>query len=181
LIPVVNNEFYHRWFLLDLLCLHSSVLCKNSVTSLSLAGVSPNFPIVFCIKSLMLDLTLHSDQTQPLLCASVCQFTQRFAHPRLETRSMQTKGPRWSVATYLAGALGSASQMLRREIHGFAYARITNVHMLFFHDWKHDVSSSPRKQNHSCILPSCLHSRKCFLLPLPGHFYPPRLTQDQIL
>ena len=98
MIPVVNNEFYPRWFLLDLLCLHSSVLCKNPVTSLYLAGVSPNFLIVFCIKSLMLDLTLHSDPTQPLLCASVCQFIRRFAHPRLETRSTQTKGPRGSAA-----------------------------------------------------------------------------------
>ena len=58
LIPVVNNEFYPRWFLLDLLCLHSSVLCKNPVTSLYLAGVSPNFLIFYCIKSLMLDLKI---------------------------------------------------------------------------------------------------------------------------
>ena len=78
MIPVVNNELYPRWFPLDLLCLHSSVLCKNPVTSLYLAGVSANFLIVFCIKSLMLDLTLHSDPTQPLLCASVCQI-----HPKL--------------------------------------------------------------------------------------------------
>ena len=98
LIPIVNNELYLRWFLLDLLCLHSSVLCKNPVTSLYLAGMSPNFLIVFCIKSLMLDLTLHSDTTQPLLCASVYQFIRRFAHPRLETRSTKTKGPRESVA-----------------------------------------------------------------------------------
>jgi hypothetical protein len=84
LIPVVNNEFYPRWFLLDLLCLHSSVLCKNPVTSFYRAGMSPNFLIVFCIKSLMLDLTLHSDSTQPLLCASVCQFIRCFAYPRLE-------------------------------------------------------------------------------------------------
>ena len=102
MIPVVNNEFYPRWFLLDLLCLHSSVLCKNPVTSLYLAGVSPNFLIVFCIKSLMLDLTLHSDPTHPLLCASVCQFIRPFVHPRLETLSTQTKGPRGS-ATLLNG------------------------------------------------------------------------------
>ena len=98
LIPVVNNEFYPRWFPLDLLCLHSSVLCKNTVTSLYCAGMSPNFLIVFCIKSLMLDLTLHSDPTQPLLCASVCQFILRFAHRQLETHSTQTKGPRGSAA-----------------------------------------------------------------------------------
>jgi hypothetical protein len=30
---VVNNEFYPRWFPLDLFCLHSSVLCKILVTS----------------------------------------------------------------------------------------------------------------------------------------------------
>jgi hypothetical protein len=101
LIPVVNNEFYPRWFPLDLLCLHSSVLCKIPVTSLYLAGVSPNFLIVCYIKILMLDLTIHSDSTQPLLCASVCQFIRRFAHPRLETRSTQTKGPRGSAAYFL--------------------------------------------------------------------------------
>ena len=68
LIPVVNNEFYPRWFLLDLLCLHSSVLCKNPVTSLYLAGVSPNFPIFFCIKSLMLDLTNYIQILHNLSC-----------------------------------------------------------------------------------------------------------------
>jgi hypothetical protein len=57
LIPVVNIEFYPSWFLPVLPCLHSSVLCKNLVTSLYLACVSPNFPIFFCIKRLMLDLT----------------------------------------------------------------------------------------------------------------------------
>ena len=49
LIPVVNNEFYPRWFPLDLLCLHSSVLCKIPVTSLYLAGVSPNSPVCICL------------------------------------------------------------------------------------------------------------------------------------
>ena len=68
LIPVVNNEFYPRWFLLDLLCLYSSVLCKNPVTSLYLAGVSPNFPIFFCIKSLMLDLTNYIQILHNLSC-----------------------------------------------------------------------------------------------------------------
>jgi hypothetical protein len=33
MILVVINEFYPRWFPLDLLCLHSSVLCKIPVTS----------------------------------------------------------------------------------------------------------------------------------------------------
>jgi hypothetical protein len=103
LIPVVNNEFYPRWFLLDLLCLYSSVLCKNPVTSLYLAGVLPNFLIFFCIKSLMLDLTKVS--TQPLLCASVCHLIQHFAHLGLETRSTQTKGPRGSVAVGVDGGV----------------------------------------------------------------------------
>ena len=61
------------WFLWSvLLCLHSSVLCKNSVTSLYLAGVSLNFPIFFCIKSLMLDLTnyIQIQHTLSYLCLS---------------------------------------------------------------------------------------------------------------
>jgi hypothetical protein len=81
--PVVDIEFYPSWFLPVPLCLHSSVLCKNPVTSLYLADVSPNFPIFFCIKSLMLDLTnyiqIHtplcrvclSPQFLPTLCPSV--------------------------------------------------------------------------------------------------------------
>jgi hypothetical protein len=68
LIPVVNNEFYTRWFLLDLLCLHSSVLCKNPVTSLYLVGMSPNFLIVFSIKSLMIDLTSYIQILHNLSC-----------------------------------------------------------------------------------------------------------------
>ena len=73
LIPVVNIEFYPSWFLPVLLCLHSSVLCKNPVTSLYLAGVSPNFPIFFCIKSLMLDLTNYIQIHTPLcrVCLSI--------------------------------------------------------------------------------------------------------------
>ena len=50
----------------------------------------------------MLDLTLHSDTTQPLLCVSVCQSIRHFAHSRLETRSTQTKGPRGSAAVYIS-------------------------------------------------------------------------------
>lgn len=71
MIPVVNNEFYPRWFLSDLLCLHSSVLCKNPVTSLYLVGVSPNFPIFFCIKSLMLDLTNYIQILHNLSCVGL--------------------------------------------------------------------------------------------------------------
>ena len=63
MIPVVNNEFYPRF-----LCLHSSVLCKDPVTSLYLASLSPNFLIVFCIKSLMLDLTNHIQILHNLSC-----------------------------------------------------------------------------------------------------------------
>ena len=66
LIPVVNIEFYPSWFLPVLPCLYSSVLCKNPVTSLYLAGVSPNFPIFFCIKSLMLNLTNYIQIHTPL-------------------------------------------------------------------------------------------------------------------
>ena len=68
LIPVVNIEFYPHWFLPVLPCLHSSVLCKNPVTSLYLACVSPNFPIFFCIKSLMLDLTNYIQILHNLSC-----------------------------------------------------------------------------------------------------------------
>ena len=73
LIPVVNIEFYPSWFLSVLLCLHSSVLCKNPVTSLYLAGVSPNFPIFFCIKSLMFNLTNYIQIHTPLcrVCLSI--------------------------------------------------------------------------------------------------------------
>ena len=62
MIPVVNIEFYPSWFLPVLPCLHSSVLCKNPVTSLYLASVSPNFPIFFCIKKFDARFDkLHSD------------------------------------------------------------------------------------------------------------------------
>jgi hypothetical protein len=71
LIPVVNIEFYSSWFLPVLPCLHSSVLCMNPATSLYLASVSPNFPIFFCIKSLMLDLTNYI-QSYTLLCHRIC-------------------------------------------------------------------------------------------------------------
>jgi hypothetical protein len=80
LIPVVNNEFDPRWFLLDLLCLYSSVLCKNPVTSLYLAGVT-HLPYFLLYKKFdgRFD-NLHSDSTQLLLCASVCHSIRCFAH-----------------------------------------------------------------------------------------------------
>ena len=97
LIPVVNNEFYPRWFLLDLLCLYSSVLCKNPVTSLYLAGVSPNFPIFFCIKSLMLDLTNYIQIHTPL--CRVCLSIPTDSLPTCTRDSFHTdKGPRGSAA-----------------------------------------------------------------------------------
>ena len=73
MIPVANIECYPSWFLPVLQCLHSSVLCKNPVTSLYLASVSPNFPIFFCIKSLMLNLTNYIQIHTPLcrVCLSV--------------------------------------------------------------------------------------------------------------
>ena len=70
LIPVVNIEIYPSWFLPVFPCLYFSVLCKNPVTSLYLAGVSPNFPIFFCIKSLMLDLTNYIQILHNLSCLS---------------------------------------------------------------------------------------------------------------
>ena len=48
----------------------------------------------------MLDLRLHSDSTQPLLCATVCHFNPTLCPPAQETRSMQTQGPRGSVAHF---------------------------------------------------------------------------------
>ena len=73
MIPVINIEFYPSWFLPVLPCLYNFVLCKNPVTSLYLAGVSPNFLIVFCIKSLMLDLTNYIQIHIPLcqVCLSI--------------------------------------------------------------------------------------------------------------
>jgi hypothetical protein len=60
--------------------------------------MSPNFFIVFCIKSLMLDLknTFRFHTTSPMyVCLSLIL---RFVHQQLETCSTQTKGPRGSAA-----------------------------------------------------------------------------------
>jgi hypothetical protein len=90
LIPVVNIEFYRSWFLPVLPCLRSSVLLKNPGTSLYLAGVSPNFPIFFYIKSLMLDLTNYIQIHTPL-----CQVCRSIPVDSLPTctrdHSMQTR------------------------------------------------------------------------------------------
>ena len=94
LIPVVNNEFYPRWFLLDLLCLYSSVLCKNPVTSLYLAGVSPNFPIFFCIKSLVLDLTNYIQILHNLSCVHLSVISSNTLPTcELETVPLRQRGP----------------------------------------------------------------------------------------
>ena len=95
--PIVNIEFYPSWFLPVLPCLHSSVLCKNPVTSLYLASVSPNFPIFFCIKSLMLDLT-NCIQIHTPLCR-VCLSIPANSLPTCIRDSFLTdKGPRESKA-----------------------------------------------------------------------------------
>ena len=97
LIPVVNIEFYPSWFLPVLPCLHSSVLCKNPVTSLYLASVSPNFPIFFCIKSLMLDLTNYIQIHTPL--CRVCLSIPTDSLPTCTRDPFQAdKGPRGSAA-----------------------------------------------------------------------------------
>ena len=99
LILVVINEFYPRWFPLDLLCLHYSVLCKILVTSF--VPYEYVTQLSYCLLHKKSDAWFkkkHSNFTQTLLCASVCQFILCFAHLRLETGSTQTKGPRGSAA-----------------------------------------------------------------------------------
>jgi hypothetical protein len=97
MIPAVNIEFYPSWFLPVLPCLHFSVLCKNPVTSLYLAGVSPNFSIFFCIKSLMLNLTNYI-QIHTLLCR-VCLSIPADSLPTCTRDSFHAdKGPRGSAA-----------------------------------------------------------------------------------
>jgi hypothetical protein len=97
-IPVVNTKFYPSWFLPVLPSLHSSVLCKNPVTSLYLAGVSPNFPIFFCIKSLMLDLTNYIQIQTP--SSQVCQFPLTPCPPVTRDPFHTDKGPKGSAAQY---------------------------------------------------------------------------------
>ena len=100
LIPVVNNEFYPRWFLLDLLCLHSSVLCKNPVTSLYLAGMSPNFLIVFCINSLMLDLTKYIQILHNLSCVHLSVIHPTLCPPATRDPFHADKGAQRVCSTY---------------------------------------------------------------------------------
>ena len=99
LILVVINEFYPRWFPLDLLCLHSSVLCKIPGTSFVPYEYVTQLP--YCLLHKKSDAWFkkkHSNFTQTLLCVSVCEFILCFAHPQQETCSTQTKGPRGSAA-----------------------------------------------------------------------------------
>ena len=95
LIPVVNIEFYPTWFLPVLPCLHSAVLCKNPVISFDLASVSPNFPIFFCIKSLMLELTHYIQIHTPScrVCFSPLLLADSFAHLQPETLSAHIGDP----------------------------------------------------------------------------------------
>ena len=97
MIPVVNIEFYFSWFLPVLPCLHSSVLCKNPVTYLYLAGVSPNFPIFFCIKSLMLNLTNYIQIHTPL-CRVCLSIPTDSLSPCTRDSFHADKGPRGSAA-----------------------------------------------------------------------------------
>ena len=86
LIPAVINEFYPRWFPLDLLCLHSSVLCKIPVTSIVPCEYVTQLP--YCPlhkKSDARVVKLHSDSTQTLLRVCLSVIHPRFAHPRRET------------------------------------------------------------------------------------------------
>ena len=101
MISVVNIEFYPSWFPPVLSCLHSSVLCKNLVTSLYLACVSPNFPILFCIKSLMLDLTNYIQIHTPM--GRICLSIPTYSLPTCTRDSFHTeKGPRGSTAGNLS-------------------------------------------------------------------------------
>ena len=91
LIPVVNIEFYPSWFLPVLPCLYSFVLCKNPVTSLYLAGVSPNFLILYKKFDAQFD-KLHSDPHS--LVSSLSVNSHRLLahlHQRLVPRRQGTK------------------------------------------------------------------------------------------
>jgi hypothetical protein len=98
LIPVVNNEFYPRWFPLDLLCLHPSVLCKIPVTSIVPCEYVTQLP--YCPLHKKSDARFENYTQIPHDLSCVCLFVihPRFAHPCRETRSTQTQGPRGSAA-----------------------------------------------------------------------------------
>jgi hypothetical protein len=69
LIPAVINVFYPGWFRLDLLCLHSSVLCK--IVPCEYVTQLPYCPLHK--KSDARVVKLHSDSTWTLLCVCVCR------------------------------------------------------------------------------------------------------------
>jgi hypothetical protein len=72
-------------------------LCKNPVTSLYLADVSPNFPIFFSIKSLMLNLKNYIQIHTPLCW--VCLSVPADALPTCSRESFHAdKEPRGSAA-----------------------------------------------------------------------------------
>jgi hypothetical protein len=86
LIPAVINVFYPGWFPLDLLCLHSSVLCNIPVTSVVPCEYVTQLP--YCLlhkKSDARVVKLHSDSTQTLLRVCLSVIHPRFAHPHRET------------------------------------------------------------------------------------------------
>ena len=86
MIPAVINVFYPGWFPLDLLCLHSSVLCKIPVTSIVPCEYVTQLP--YCPlhkKSDARVVKLHSDSTLTLLCVCLFVAHPHFAHPRRET------------------------------------------------------------------------------------------------
>ena len=98
MIPAVINVFYPGWFPLDLLCLHSSVLCKIPVTSIVPCEYVTQLP--YCPLHKKSDARFENDTQIPqnFSCVRLFVIHPRFAHPRQETRSMQTQGPRGSAA-----------------------------------------------------------------------------------
>ena len=98
LIPAVINEFYPWWFLLDLLCLHSSVLCKIPVTSIVPCKFVTQLPYCPLHKKSDAQFENYTQISQDLSCVCLFVIHPRFAHLRRETHSTQTQGSRGSVA-----------------------------------------------------------------------------------
>jgi hypothetical protein len=98
LVPAVINEFYPRWFLLDLLCLHSSVLCKIPVTSIVPYEYVTQLPYCPLHKKSDARFENYTQITHDLSCVRLFVIHPRFAHLRRENRSTKTQGPRGSVA-----------------------------------------------------------------------------------
>ena len=118
LIPAVINEFYPRWFLLDLLCLHSSVLCKILVTSFVPCEYVTQLPYCLLHKKSDAWFEKYIQIQHNLSCVHLSvKFILRFVHPRLETRSTQTKGPRGSAAPGLVPCSWERVYMLLSSIY----------------------------------------------------------------